>query len=230
MDGTEPNSTDLGPVIDELKQGTDHEIALASDAYQGIVDTMRGTIRAGLAESRGEQDLQIATARGAIDQEVDDASGTQRALLNSAHRQITAETLAAQGAANLFGLVQQPPAQPGAPPVSGGTCLVHLLPEPERGIYRELCGKGTQALVYPLNSCRMSPTWVHTFPRWWMAELACRMVNDCHQTVDWVKKYAIVFEHVTLVGQTLAGMGPICPNGPRVIEAWAAANLGASFH
>lgn len=125
----------------------------------------------------------------------------------------------------------QSPAQAIAPPtIQQGpagqrVCQVHLLPDPLKALFRELCGAGNEAWVMEINSCRNSPQWIYTFPNWWTAELACRLIQECGQSVDWVRRYVHVIERVQLAGPgQMAQLQPLCKEAVRAIEMFGAQN------
>lgn len=174
----------------------------------------------------------VGRAQGTVDGIVQDLSAQLHSTIESAVVPLielgvelpTAEQIAAIKAQQITPLAPTIP----PPPHIGGTCLVHLLPDSQKVIYTDLCQFGGQALCMPTDACP-SGSLIHRFPRWWQAELACRLMNECHQTKDWIIRYSIVIERVRISDGSQSFLKPLCPQAPIMIEQWAAQNLGLSF-
>jgi hypothetical protein len=110
--GTGEHESSIGFLIDEMKGGTAHEIALASDAYQSLIGGARGAMRAELGQSRAEAQLLGGRMFGVIADNLEESQAVSRALTGQAVRAVTSQALAAQGAAALHQLLLTGPSSP----------------------------------------------------------------------------------------------------------------------
>lgn len=118
MAGTEPEPASFGEVLDEIKQGTNYELAKSNDSLTSLVGTSRRAISGQLGQSQAELTLQLGRMRDQVGGEIDQSAGMYKALAGQARRAVTSAALASQGAANLYGLISAPTAEQ----LTGQTC------------------------------------------------------------------------------------------------------------
>lgn len=229
----------FGDFLGEVSRETDYQIALSHDTLGELDATAQRGISAETAQARAEHDLLDLQARNAIDSEIQDSQGINRALQDKALRTLTAQTLAAKGTAHLAGIIQEAPTVPPLPPpassfkvgtatATGGgfqlrpTCQVHLIDESVRGAYRQLCRIDQRLILVcpqPAVFSGTPPEMLHLFPNWWSAELACRLINDCRYTLEQVRPHFGEIEQVILFSnQPGVPMKPLCQTAQAVFH------------
>ena len=110
------------------------------------------------------------------------------------------------------------------------TCLVHLLPVSEQTYYRTLVQTATgeyTCSAYPLFPQGPAPTVIRSFPNWWNAELACRLISECGWTIQQMIPYWRAIDSVVLGINSLAKtLGPFCSTAQAIFDAYMLALLG----